>query len=143
METVLAPCLHDLLDLALHSGDDHLHALQGCGLGGDGPSYGGPFLSLERRRRVFVQETESTHVRQRILDAARAVVGARAAVGLLSAARAVAARAAAARDVAARAAAARAAAAGAIIDATIAAATGADEARTAESGHSGGCEAGG
>jgi hypothetical protein len=58
----------------------------------------------------------------------RAVVGARAAVGVFAAARAAAARAAAAR---------------AIIAAAIVAATGADDARTAEAGHSGGYEAGG
>jgi hypothetical protein len=66
--------------------------------------------------------TKSLHVGQHALD------GARAAVGVLAAARAVVARAAVAR---------------AIIAAAIAAATGADEARTAEAGHSGGCEAGG
>jgi hypothetical protein len=77
------------------------------------------------------------HVGQHAFDGVRGVVGARAAVGVLAAARAVAPRAAAARAAAARAAVARA-----IIAAAIAAATGADEARTAEAGHSGGCEAG-
>jgi hypothetical protein len=48
-----------------------------------------------------------------------------------------------ARAAAARAAATCAAAAKAIVATAIAAATGADEARTAEAGHSGGCEAGG
>jgi hypothetical protein len=85
-------------------------------------------LPLERRRSVFVQETKSLHVGQHAFDGARVVVGARAAVGILAAARAVAARAAAAR---------------AIIAAAIAAATGADEARTAEARHRAGCEAGG
>jgi hypothetical protein len=46
METVLAPRLHGLLDRFLQSGDDRLHALQSCGLGGDGPSLGGPFCLL-------------------------------------------------------------------------------------------------
>jgi hypothetical protein len=73
------------------------------------------------------------HVGQHAFDGVRGVVGARAAVGVLAAARAVAARAAAARAAVAR----------AIIAAAIAAATGADEARTAEAEHSGGCEAGG
>jgi hypothetical protein len=90
-------------------------------------------LPLERRQSVFVQETKSLHAGQHALDGARGVVGARAAVGVLAAARAVAARAAAARAAVAR----------AIIPAAIAAATGPNEARTAEAGHSGGCEAGG
>jgi hypothetical protein len=46
MENVLAPRLHALLDLSLQSSDYRLHALQGCGLGGDGPSLGGPVCLL-------------------------------------------------------------------------------------------------
>jgi hypothetical protein len=42
MEHVFAPRLHALLDLSLQSSDYRLHALQGCGLGGDGPSLEGP-----------------------------------------------------------------------------------------------------
>jgi hypothetical protein len=46
METVLAYRLHAILDLSLQSSDYSLHALQGCGLGGDGPSLGGPVCLL-------------------------------------------------------------------------------------------------
>jgi hypothetical protein len=46
METVFAHRLHALLDLSLQSSDYHLHALQGCGLVGDGPSLGGPVCLL-------------------------------------------------------------------------------------------------
>jgi hypothetical protein len=88
------------------------------------------------------------HVVQHALDDARAVVGVRAAVGVLAAARAVAAHAAAVRAAAALAAAVRAGAAlaaatRAITAAPIAAATGADETRTAEAGQNGRWEAGG
>jgi hypothetical protein len=135
METVLAPRVHALLDLSLQSSDYRLQALQGCGLGGDGPSLGGP-ASLLNEDEVSSFKRQSPCTPDSMHSTVR-VVGARAAVGVLAAARAVAARAAAARAAAARAAVARA-----IIAAAIAAATGADEARTAEAGHSGGCEAG-
>jgi hypothetical protein len=104
---------------------------------------------IEANPSVFLgREAKSTHIGQHALDGARAVVGARAAVGVLAAACTVAARDAAARAIAARTAAARAAAAraaaiGAAFAAAIASATGADEARTAEPGPNGGCEAGG
>jgi hypothetical protein len=61
METVLAPCLHVLRDLALQSGDDRLQALQGCGLGGDGPSLGGPFCLLnEDKLSSFKRQSPRT-----------------------------------------------------------------------------------
>jgi hypothetical protein len=44
-ETVLAPRLHALLDLSLQSSEYRLHALQGCGHGGERPSLGGLFAS--------------------------------------------------------------------------------------------------
>jgi hypothetical protein len=95
---------------------------------------------LEDSSSVLGREAKSMHIGEhafdgsRAVDNSRAVVGARAVIGVLAAARAA---------VAARAAAACAAAARAIIAAAIAAATGADEARTAKAGHSGGYEAGG
>jgi hypothetical protein len=147
VETVLAPCLYALLDLALQSGDDHLHALQGCGLGGDSPSRG-CLLPLERRRLGLVQETKSTHIGQHALDCARAVVGGRAAAGVLDPL--------APSPLAPPALEPLLLATPSLVPpplvppllgpssrAAIAAATGADEARTAEAGYSGRCEAGG
>jgi hypothetical protein len=47
---VLAPCLPSPLELSLQAGDDRVHALQGCGLGCDGPSLAATLTKTKRLR---------------------------------------------------------------------------------------------
>jgi hypothetical protein len=130
METVLDSCLHALVDLVLQSGDDHLLTLQGYGLVGDGPSFGGPFclLNVDEESSFKRQSPRTSDSMHSTVRGPSSVRGPPSAFSPPLAPSPLAPQALEPPPL------------GAIIAAAIAAATGTDEARTSEAGHSGGCE---